>query len=77
MISLLDLPNVQERFEIFNFHFNEARKNGFLAADVSTTRFQELANATSKYSGADIADLERSAIAGATDRIFTVSAFEY
>jgi len=39
--------------------------------------FQQLAAVTDKYSGADVADLVRLAIADATDRIFSVSAAEY
>ncbi|CAF1337616.1 unnamed protein product [Rotaria sordida] len=66
----IDLPNVQERLEIFNYHLNEPRKNGFLASNISTDNFQQLASVTNNYSGADIAELVRLAISYAIDRSF-------
>jgi SpoVK/Ycf46/Vps4 family AAA+-type ATPase len=48
-----------------------------LASNISTVNLQELANATNNYSGADIAEIVRMAIAEAVNRIFNVNAFEY
>lgn len=70
------MPNPQERLEILNYHLGEPRKNELLASDISTANLEQLANATDKYSAADVAELVRLAIAEATSRIFIVSVFD-
>jgi SpoVK/Ycf46/Vps4 family AAA+-type ATPase len=77
MIFLLDLPNLQERLDIFNCHLNEPRQNGLLASNISTADLRQLADATIKYSGADIAELVRLAVSRAVSRVFIVSAADY
>ena len=59
------LPDEEGRREIFEIHTREMKKNGLLGADVNVF---ELATNTSRFSGAEIAGVVRSASSYALER---------
>lgn len=67
----IDYPDRQGREEIFHIHTREMAAAGFLHPGVS---LPYLANATSSFSGADIAGVVRDASAHALSRSFASSA---
>ena len=61
----VNLPDESGRKEIFDIHTREMKKNGLLGADVN---MWELAANTSRFSGAEIAGVVRTASSYALER---------
>ncbi|CAF3575571.1 unnamed protein product [Rotaria sordida] len=69
----IDLPNVQERFEILKFFTKPLQENKRLASNVTNVVLSQIAQGTTNYSGADLEQLIQCAIDLAIRRVVKVS----
>ncbi|CAF4728064.1 unnamed protein product [Rotaria sp. Silwood1] len=69
----IDLPNVQQRFEILKFFTKPLQENKRLASNVTDVVLSQIAQGTTNYSGADLEQLIQCAIDLAIRRVVKVN----